>query len=126
MKRILLVEDDLLAARASQRRLEEAGYEVECALDGEEALHKVHNGCYLVVLDLLLPKVDGWEVLEKLKNHDGTKHIPVVVCTVLDGEDYRQRAQKFGADAYINKFNDDLVAEVNRILGGGIEEIFTD
>lgn len=117
-RKILLVEDDLLAARAYQRRLEEAGYEVEYALDGEEALHKVHDGYNCVILDLALPKVDGWEVLEKIRNHDGTKHIPVVVCTVLDGEDKRKKVKELGADAYVNKFNDDLVAEVEKILGG--------
>lgn len=123
-KKILIVEDDLPASRAYQKRLEEAGYEVECALDGEEALNKVHPGCHLVILDLALPKVDGWEVLEKLKNHDGVKHIPVVICTVLDDDDLRQRAKELGADGYINKFRDDPVAHVEKILGGGIEEIF--
>lgn len=117
-KKILIVEDDLPAIRAYQKRLEEVGYEVECALDGEEALNKVHPGYHLVILDLALPKVDGWGVLEKLKNNDGVKHIPVVICTVLDGEDKRKKAKELGADGFVNKFNDDLVAEVERTVGG--------
>ena len=62
-------------------------------------------------------KKDGWEVLEELKNNDGTKHVPVVICTVLDGDHYRKRAKDLGADGYVNKFHDDLLGEVERILG---------
>jgi len=116
-KKILIIEDDLLACRAYQKRLEKAGYEVDCALDGEEGLAKSHKGYDLVILDIALPKLDGWQVLEQLKNHDETCHMPVVVCTVFDGEDYRAKAKEYKADGFVNKFHDDLFSEVERIWG---------
>jgi len=115
-KKILLVEDDLLACRAYQKLFEKAGFEVDLALDGEEGLTKSHNGYDCILLDIALPKMDGWQVLEKLKNHDGTCHMPVVVCTVLDGDEHKKKAQELGADGFVNKFNDDLLAETLKIL----------
>lgn len=119
-KSILIVENDLVAARAYQKLLEEAGYEVGCALDGEEGLKKVHDGYHCVVLEPVLAKKDGWQVLKRLKNHDGTRHIPVIVCTVLDGEKVREKAKKNGADGFVSKFSkDEILAEIGKILGGG-------
>jgi len=123
-KRILIIEDDLLACRVYQKRLEKAGYEVDFALDGNEGLAKSHNGYDLVILDIALPKLDGWQVLGRLKNHDGTRHTPVIICTVLDGDHYRQKAKELDADGFVNKFHDDLFSEVERIWGGALEEIF--
>jgi len=116
-KKILLIEDDLALVRSLQKLFTNAGFDIDWALDGEEGLAKVSDVCDCIVLDLALPKKDGWEVLEELKNNDGTKHVPVVICTVLDGDHYRKRAKDLGADGYVNKFHDDLLGEVERILG---------
>ena len=118
-KSILIVEDDLVAARAYQKFLEEAGYEVGCALDGEEGLAMAKNGYDCILLDIVLPKKDGWQVLRELKNHDGTKHTSVVICTVLDGDHNRAKAKELGADGFVNKFNDEVLQEVENVLGGG-------
>jgi len=118
-KRILIIEDDLLICRAYQKRLGKAGYEVDCAFDGNEGLTKSHNGYDLIILDIALPKLDGWQVLGRLKNHDGTRHTPVLVWTVLDGDHYRQRAKELEAHGFVNKFRDDLLTEVGRIWSGG-------
>lgn len=117
-EKILMVEDDLLTARAYQKLLEGAGYKVDVALDGEEALVQSKDGVHCIILDISLPKVDGWEVLARIKGDRGTRHIPVVVSTVLDGDHYREKAKALGADSFVNKFNDDLLSEVEKILGG--------
>ena len=117
-KKILIIEDDLLACRVYQKRLEKSGYEVDCALDGEEGLTKSHDGYDLIILDIALPKLDGWQVLRELKNHDGTKHTSVVICTALDGDHMRAKTKELGADGFVNKFHDDLFSEVDRIWGG--------
>ena len=115
-KKVLLIEDDLLTARAYQKLLENAGLQVECALDGHEGLEKSHQGYNCIILDLALPKLSGWQVLERLKKHDGLKHIPVIICTVLDGEDHRKKATEMGAHAFVNKFKDNLLDEVKNAL----------
>src|SRR3989304_2099253 len=94
-KKVLLIEDDLLTARAYQKLLENAGLQVVCALDGHDGLEKSHQGYNCIILDLALPKLSGWQVLERLKKHDGLKHIPVIICTVLDGEDIAKRQLKW-------------------------------
>lgn len=118
-KKILLVEDDLVACRAYQKQFEKAGFEVDCALDGEEGLAKSDSDYDLILLDIALPKVDGWQVLAKLKDGDKTKKKPVIIFTVLDGDDHRKRAKELGADGFVNKFNDDVLSEVEKVLGGG-------
>lgn len=117
--KVLLIEDDLLAARAYQKLLENANLQVDCALDGHEGLEKSRQGYHCIILDLALPKLDGWQVLERLKKDDGLKHIPVIICTVLDGEDHRKKATELGAQAFVNKFKDNLLDEVKNALSFG-------
>lgn len=116
MKKILLVEDDLLAARAYQKLLEKSGFEVDNAFDGEECLMKANNGYDFVLLDIVMPKIDGWEVLKKIKERDDVGDLPIAVFTVLDGNEHRKRAKELGAVAFINKLHDDVVEEIRRIL----------
>ncbi len=115
-KKILLVEDDLLAARAIESLLKSKNYEVELAIDGEEAIGKVHEGYHCVVLDIIMPKKDGWEVLKDLKSNKRTLHIPVVVCTNLDGEQHRKRASDMGAHGFVNKTCDNLLEVVEAVF----------
>ena len=118
-KKVLIIEDDLVACRALQKRLAKAGIDVDCALDGEEGLAKSHNGYDCILLDFALPTVDDWQVLNELKNYDGTKQTPVVICSVLDDDDYRKQVESLGADGYVNIFHEDVLSEVEKILGGG-------
>ena len=116
MKKIFLVEDDLLTARAFQKLLEISGFEVTHALNGEEFLEKVHGGYDCVLLDIMLPVIDGWEVLKRVKERDDVRHIPVAFLTVLDDHKLRKKALSEGAAAFINKFQDDFLEKLNKIL----------
>ncbi|NLA05914.1 MAG: response regulator [Firmicutes bacterium] len=84
--------------------LDAVGYEVEVAENGEEAMELIEQGHPdLILLDLMLPKVNGYEVLESLKTDPGTGSIPVVVLTAKAEEEDRLRATELGADAYMTK-----------------------
>lgn len=103
-KRILLVEDEKNIVLGVRTCLDAVGYEVEIAENGElamEAVRRSHPD--LILLDLMLPKFNGFEVLESLKNNPGTSEIPIIVLTAKAGEEDRQKAMELGADAYMTK-----------------------
>ncbi len=103
-KHILLVEDEKNIILGVRTCLDAVGYEVEIAENGEIALEAVRRRKPdLILLDLVIPKFDGYEVLESLKNNPGTGEIPVVVLTAKAGEEDRQKAMELGADAYMTK-----------------------
>jgi CheY-like chemotaxis protein len=101
--RILLVEDSLAIRRANESALNKAGYEVICAEDGESALRLAQEKKPdLVLLDMILPKMSGPEVLQHLKQEPATAAIPVVVLSSLT-ERNRQKLMDAGAEEYIEK-----------------------
>jgi CheY-like chemotaxis protein len=120
-KKILIVDSDLPACRAYQKLLEKKGFEATCCLDGREALKKAYGSYDCILIDTSdLPKVDGWEVVVKLKNHDGLRKIPLIVITALEGDHWREKANKVGADSLIAKFSpDQVLEEIEKILRGG-------
>ena len=102
--RILLVEDNPMNRDMLSRRLESRGYHVATAEDGEEALSRVREeNPDLVLMDLSLPKLDGWEATRRLKADSATSHIPVIALTAhaLSG-DY-DKAIAAGCDDYDTK-----------------------
>ena len=105
-KKILFVEDEASLQKAIGSTLIEEGYEVIAALDGEEGLKqaKLHSPD-LILLDLILPRKDGFEVLKELKQDEVTKNIPVIVLTNLEGADHIERALEGGARSYLVKAN---------------------
>src|SRR5271168_972320 len=114
--RVLIVEDepDLLAGLA--QALREEGYAVDTAPDGEEGLYKAENADYdAVVLDIMLPKMDGWTVLAKLRK---TKKTPVLMLTARDQSRDRVKGLDTGADDYVVKpFDlDELFARLRAII----------
>lgn len=120
-KKILLVEDDVSVSHLYEHVLVDAGYDVVVAADGEEALELVEAGPDLVFLDVMLPKVDGMDVLRKLKSSDKTRHIPVIMLTNLGQESIVQEALKEGARSYQVKSQIDpydLLGKVESVLGG--------
>lgn len=117
-KKILLVEDDLLMVRAIQSLLSSRGFEVDSALDGEEALEKINDSYHCVVLDIKLPGKDGFEVLKHFKGNEKVKHIPVVVCTKLNSEEDRKKASDLGAHSFVNKARDNLLEAVEAVMEG--------
>lgn len=101
--RILLVEDSKPIRRANESALQKAGYEVICAEDGESALELAREHLpELILLDMILPKMSGPEVLRQLKNDTVTAGIPVVVLSSLT-EKNRQKLVEEGAEDYIEK-----------------------
>jgi class 3 adenylate cyclase len=102
--RILAVDDDNLNREILVRRLEKLGYEVAEAANGREALQKVQNGSFdLVLLDILMPDLDGFQTLEFLKADQRLKHIPVIMLTALDDVDSTVRCIEAGAEDYVPK-----------------------
>ena len=101
--RILLVEDSKPIRRENERALLEAGYEVVCAVDGESALRFARDlKPDLILLDMILPKMSGPEVLRELKSDPVTAGIPVVVLSSLS-EKNRQKLVGEGAEEYLEK-----------------------
>ncbi len=123
MKKILLVEDSKFLRMATERALARAGYEMSSAGDGEEGLRLAREIVPdLILLDMLLPKISGPEVLAKLKKDPETRGIPVVALTGLS-EKNAARLKADGADGYLEKSAlgldisaDKLITAVKEIL----------
>ncbi|MCK4261469.1 response regulator [bacterium] len=103
-KRILIVDDEPHIIKVLTIRLEKAGYEVIAAMDGQETLNKVRKEMPdLIILDLMLPGIDGYKVCRLLKFDERYKHIPIIVLTARVEEEDRKRSMEVGADEYITK-----------------------
>ena len=103
---VLLVEDDRFLRRAAEASLRQAGFTVALASDGEEALRQVAAvKPAIVLLDLIMPKLQGFEVLRRLKAAPETAGIPVVVTSNLGQETDVKQAMNLGAAAYFIKSN---------------------
>lgn len=122
MTKILITEDDPLMSRMYQRIFSFEGYEVIMASDGQDGLDKIRETSpTLVLLDVMMPKMNGFEVLEKLKSDPATKNIPVVMLTNLSSEQDAENALLKGAVKYIVKSEHDpkQVADiVKEIIAG--------
>lgn len=104
MKHILIVEDEDFLVRALEDNLAVGGNKVETAKDGEEAIEKIRkNKPDLILLDLLMPKKDGFYMLEELKKNPKWKLIPVIVLSNLGEDTAIKRAMEMGADDYLVK-----------------------
>jgi two-component system alkaline phosphatase synthesis response regulator PhoP len=122
-KKILVVEDEAELTGAIQIRLEQAGYEVLIAYDGQEALEKARTeNPDLIVLDLMLPKIDGYKVCRLLKFDGKSKKIPVVMLTARAQEKDENLGYEVGADAFITKpFKYQvLLAKIAELLGDSV------
>ena len=118
-KRILVVDDEKDIADTLRFRLEANGYEVVTAYDGQDGLNKAKTvSPDLIVLDLMLPKIDGYKVCRMLKFDETYKHIPIILFTARVQESDRQTGVKVGADAYITKPFDAtvLLAKIKELL----------
>ena len=104
MKKILIVEDEQALQKTLGEILTQEGYEVIAASDGEMGLTLARdNNPNLILLDLILPKVSGFEVLKQLKGNNLTKDIPVIVLTNLEGVEEVDKAVSLGATTYLVK-----------------------
>lgn len=103
-KKILVVEDDRSLQSAVVEMLNQEGYETVSAFDGEEGLAKLsQEKPDLVLLDIILPKKDGFEFLSQMKSNSETKEIPVLILTNLEEVDKVQKAVALGATAFMIK-----------------------
>jgi CheY-like chemotaxis protein len=121
MARILLVEDNEMNRDMLSRRLERRGYEVIVAVDGEEGVARARSEAPdLVIMDMSLPVLDGWEATRRLKAEPKTASIPVIALTahVMSGD--RERALEVGCDDFDTKpiELDRLLSKVEALLGG--------
>lgn len=116
MQTILFIEDEPNLQKLVGRFLENEGYQVISALNGEigfKLIKKMKPD--LILLDLILPKKDGFEILEELKKDKTTEHIPVIVLTNLEGSKDVERALSLGAKTYLIKANYELDEVVKKI-----------
>lgn len=114
--RVLVVEDEPRLLRNVSKMLREEGYAVDTAADGEEALFKAVTWDYnAVVLDIMLPKLDGWQVLDQLRKEKPT---PVLLLTARDAVPDRIRGLNSGADDYLTKPFDlsELLARIRALI----------
>ena len=121
MKRILFIEDESALQKTFGDFLREEGYEMISALDGETGLRlAASQKPDLILLDLILPKVHGFEVLEKLKEDKETKDIPVIVLTNLEGLGDVDKALELGATTYLVKAQyslEEVLEKIKKALG---------
>lgn len=118
-KKILAVDDERHIVRLVQVNLERAGYQVVTAFDGREALEKVESEQPdLVVLDVMMPYMDGFEVLQTLRKNQSTRDLPVIMLTAKAQDADVFRGWQSGVDCYLTKpFNPmELISFVKRIF----------
>jgi len=123
--RILVVDDEIYIVHILDFSLGMEGYEVITALDGEQALEKLKTDKPdLIVLDIMMPKLDGYEVCKAIKSSPETRHIPVILLSAKGRNVDQKLGFDVGADDYITKpFSPrKLVERINQLLGQAVTE----
>jgi DNA-binding response OmpR family regulator len=120
--RVLVADDDAVILRLLEVNFSLDGFDVVTANRGEEALEKArHEGPFdLVVLDVMMPGMDGWQVCELLKRDEATSHVPVMFLSARTQDQDRARGLSLGVSAYVTKpFDPDELLQLARRLVGG-------
>ncbi|MFC1615020.1 response regulator transcription factor [Patescibacteria group bacterium] len=116
--KIVLVEDDKILSKVVYEELSDEGFEVSNAYDGEEALKIIKSEKPdLILLDLVLPKKHGFDVLAQLKQSPDTKDIPVIIITMLGSDEDIKKGIQLGADDYIVKAQHAVAEIVEKVSG---------
>lgn len=119
-RKILLIEDDKFLGNLLVEHFQKNGLDFELAVDGEEGLEKIRTKVPdLIVLDLVLPGIDGYEVLTRLKNNADTAKIPVIILSNLGQKEEIERGLELGAADFIVKAHFDLnniVEKIDQVL----------
>jgi DNA-binding response OmpR family regulator len=118
--KVLVADDDPVILRLIQVNLALEGFEVETAARGEDALVKAKEVAPdVILLDVMMPGITGWEVAQRLKADGATSHIPVVFLSARTQEEDRRKGQEIGVSAYVSKPFDpvELVDTIRRLAG---------
>lgn len=119
-KKILIIEDDTFLHELCKKKFIHAGYEVMSAFAGQEGLKKIQKETpALILLDLLLPEMDGLDLLEQLKSDPATAQIPVIIMSNYSDRERVQKGIELGAKDYIIKAHftpEDIVKKVKDVL----------
>jgi DNA-binding response OmpR family regulator len=121
-KKILLVEDDSFLQELAAKKISQAGYDIQVASTGEEGIEKIKEGDLdLIVLDIMLPGIGGFEILQKIRNHEDNsiKNTPVVMLSNLGQDEEVNKAKKLGANDYMIKAHftpSDIVKKLREYL----------
>ncbi len=120
-KTILLAEDTLTTAMLEKNILESVGYAVVIARDGKEALEKASQEKFdLVISDVLMPRMDGFELVTRLRREKNYKEVPIIIVTTRESDDDKRRGMEAGANAYLLKSDftsEGLLETMERLLG---------
>ncbi|HUW71994.1 MAG TPA: response regulator [Candidatus Humimicrobiaceae bacterium] len=127
MKRILLIEDDPFLVDIYTTKFKESGFDIEVATDGEQGLRELSEKNFdLLLLDIVLPQVDGWEVLEKIKalkvNIKHLENLKIIILSNLGQKEEVERGIEMGAIRYFIKAHytpSEVVAEIEQLLKRG-------
>jgi len=121
MKNILLIEDDPFLIDIYTTKLKESDFLVEVASQGEEAIRKVKEKPFdLVLLDIVLPKLDGWEILRQIKAESKLKDLKVIILSNLSQKEEVEKGMNLGADKYLIKAHytpSEVAEEIKKVLG---------
>jgi DNA-binding response OmpR family regulator len=120
MKKILLIEDDAFLSDIYTTKLRESGLNVDVISDGEEALRKVKEQKYdLVLLDIVLPKMDGWDILKAIRSQPGLRDLKVIIISNLSQKEEIDKGLSLGALKYLVKAHytpSEMLEEINEAL----------
>lgn len=120
MHKVLVVEDDTYLGNAYRVKLTKAGYDVRIALDGEEAIRFANSFVpEIIILDLIMPKKDGFATLEELRHDEKWKTIPIIVASNLGQKEDIEKSMRLGATDFIIKSEldlNDLITKIHTLL----------
>jgi len=120
MKKILVVEDDTYLANAYRVKLGKAGFEVKNAFDGDEALSLLQTFIPdLILLDIVMPKKDGFATLQEIKSNEKWKNIPIILVSNLGQKEDREKGMKLGASEFFIKTDftlNDLIQKIDSMI----------
>jgi|SRR3989338_6793640 len=120
MKKILLVEDDPFLADIYTTKFKEAGFEIEVTGDGDEVLSKIKESKPdLLLLDIVLPHLDGWEIMEKIRGTDGLENLNIIILSNLGQKSEVEKGMKLGAVKYLIKAHytpSEIVEEIKKVI----------
>ncbi len=120
-KKVLIVDDEVNIVTALEFLLQKSGYEVLVAQNGEEALERVASFAPdLVLLDVMMPRISGYEVCRRMRERPDWKHIRIVMLSAKGREAEVSKGVSLGADLYVTKpfSNNDLVGKIGELLAG--------